>query len=283
MSQIIDLIPALREIFEFIKKINEKIKDTNLKLDVEPDEIFNAIESYNREKNNNIEQIKSNKNEIDKLNSKIFQTTQEIPRSESRLSELSDQYQEIHNRFEIKRKELEDIKAKLIDSKKEYGNQSDYLNELESEINESWKKVEEKIQELSKLEEKQNQDLVKIKTESEQDIIKLKNGFEEELMKYETEYKQEYDELLEKCTPIRIKINAMKLLIKNGFIDNELYEFINSLEINKPLELNLISQIIKIEPEKIKNILKKMIELNGSIDFDEKSEVITLRKEVDFK
>ena len=283
MSQIIDLIPALREIFEFIKKINEKVKDTNLKLDAEPDEIFNAIESYNREKNNNIEQIKSNKNEIDNLNSKLFQITQEIPRSESRLSELSDQYQEIYNRFESKRKELEDIKTNLNDSKKEYDNQSNYLNELESEINESWKKVEEKIQELSKLEEKQNQHLAKIKTENKQEIIKLKDGFEEELMNYETEYKQQYNELLEKSTPIRIKINAMKLLIKNGFIDNELYEIINALQINKPLELKLISQMIKIEPEKIKNVLKKMIELNGPIDFDEKSEIITLRKEVDFK
>ena len=64
MSQIIDLIPALKEIFEYINKINEKIKDSEFKLDAEPNEIFDAIESYSKEKSNNIRQIKSNKNEI---------------------------------------------------------------------------------------------------------------------------------------------------------------------------------------------------------------------------
>ena len=75
----------------------------------------------------------------------------------------------------------------------------------------------------------------------------------------------------------------MQLLIRNGFISTELYKFINTLEKDKPLELNFICQTIKMDQEKTKKILKKMIELNGLIDFDEKSGLITLKKEVEFK
>jgi chromosome segregation ATPase len=283
MSQIIELIPALKEIFELINKINDRIKDSTLKLYAEPNEIFDAIDSYIREKSNNITQIKTNKNEIDALKKNIFQTNKEFLKLETKFIDLSLDFEDINKRLENKKNELNSFNDKLIRFEKENKSQNKILEDLESEISDSWKLVEEKIQDVSRLEEKHNQDIIQIRSEGEQDLLKLKEGLDNELIKLDIEYKKQYDELLSKFQEVKDKINSLNLLIKRGFINSELYEFICSLDKKKPLDLNFICQTIKIKSEKAKKVVEKMIEANGPIEFDEKTGTVTLKKEVEFK
>lgn len=283
MSQIIDLIPNLQEVFKFIKKINESIKDNKLRLEAEPNEIFDAIESFNREKNSNIEKIKSNKDNIESLKVKIFQLNQEIPKFESETRELSKKQEEIQKNFEIKKKELEEIQSKKEKINVEYDKKRQLLENLESELNNSWKKVEGKIQDISKVEERINQEINALKVGYNQILTKKEEELNNRIKEIEAEYEQEYNQYLDSFKPVKVKTKAINLLIRNRMINSELFNFINALEKDKPMELSFICQTLNYDPQKAEKIIKKMVAEGGPVNFNEKNGLITLQKEVEFK
>lgn len=283
MSQIIDLIPNLQEVFIFIKKINDSIKDNKLRLEAEPNEIFDAIESFNREKNSNIEKIKSNKDNIESLKLKIFQLNQEIPKFESEVSELSKKQEEIQKNLEIKKKELEEIQSKKEKFNGEYDKNRQLLEDLESELNNSWKKVEEKIQDISKAEEKINQEINALKLGYDQILTKKEEELNNKIKEVEAENEQEYNKYLDSFKPVRVKTKAIRLLIRNRMVNSELFNFISALEKDKPMELSFICQALNYDPQKAEKIIKKMVAEGGPVNFNEKNGLITLQKEVEFK
>ncbi|MFX0027099.1 MAG: hypothetical protein ACFE8M_11865 [Candidatus Hermodarchaeota archaeon] len=283
MSQIIDLIPNLQEIFIFIKKINDSIKENKLRLEAEPNEIFDAIESFNREKNSNIEKIKSNKDNIEVLKIKIFQLNQEIPKLESEVNELSKKQEEIQKNLEIKKKEFEDIQSIKGSFNEEFEKKRLLLEKLESEIKEFWKKVEEKIQEISKADEKITQEINALKAGYNQILTKKEEELDKRIKIIEAELEQDYNKRLDSFKPIKIKTNAINILIKNRMLNSELFNFICALEKDKPMELGFICQTLNYDPQKAEEVIRKMVADGGPINFNEKNGLITLQKEVEFK
>ncbi|MFX0020106.1 MAG: coiled-coil domain-containing protein [Promethearchaeota archaeon] len=283
MSQIIDLIPNLQKVFLFIKKINDSIKDDKLSLDAEPNEIFDAIESFNREKNSNIEKIKSNKDNIESLKVKIFQLNQDIPKVDSEVSELSKRQEEIQKNLEIKKKELEEIQSEKEKFKGEYDKKEQLIEDLKSELNNSWKKVEEKTQDISKAEEKIIQEINALKLGYNQILTKKEEELNSKIKEIEVENEQEYKKCLEGFKPFKVKTKAINLLIRNRMINSELFNFISALEKDKPMELSFICQTLNYDPQKAEKIIKKMIAEGGPVNFNEKNGLITLQKEVEFK
>jgi len=283
MSQIIDLIPNLQEVFIFIKKINDSIKDNKLRLEAEPNEIFDAIESFNREKNSNIEKIKSNKDNIESLKIKIFQLNQEIPKLELEGSELSKKQEEIQKNLETKKKELEEIQSKKQKFNGEFDKKRQLLEDLETKLNDSWKKVEEKIQEISKVEEKINQEINALKVGYSQILTKKEEELNNKVKEVEAENEQEYNKRLDCFKPVKVKTKAISLLIRNGMLNSELFNFIRALEKDKPMELSFICQALNYDPQKAEKIIKKMVAEGGPVNFNGKNGLITLQKEVEFK
>ncbi|MFX1588053.1 MAG: hypothetical protein ACFFC1_07860, partial [Promethearchaeota archaeon] len=258
MSQIIDLIPNLQEIFIFIKKINDSIKENKLRLEAEPNEIFDAIESFNREKNSNIEKIKSNKDNIEALKIKIFQLNQEIPKLESEINELSKKQEEIQKNLEIKKKEFEDIQSIKESFNEEFEKKRLLLEDLKSEINGFWKKVEEKVQEVSKAEDKITQEINALKVGYNQILTKKEEELNKKIKIVEAEFEENYNKRLESFKPIKIKAKAINLLIKNRMLNSELLKFISALEKDKPMELSFLCQTLNYDPQKAEKMIKKM-------------------------
>lgn len=283
MSQIIDLIPNLQKIFRCIKEINASIKDNKLKLEVEPNEIFNAIENFNKEKSGNIEKIKSNKDDIESLKSKTFQLNQETPKLESEVKELSQKKTEVQNKLTKKRKELEEIQAKNVKCNEKFDNNSQIFEGLERELNDSWKKVKEKIQEISKVDNKINQEIDGLKEGYNQILNKKQGELNNKIKKIDAENEEEYNKRLDEFNLVKIKTKAVDLLIRNGMLNLEVLKFISALEKDKPIDLNFICQTINYDPQKAEKIIKQMVAEGGPITFNEKNGLITLYKGVEFK
>ncbi|MFX1495898.1 MAG: hypothetical protein ACFFBH_00080 [Promethearchaeota archaeon] len=282
MSQLIDLIPNLKEIFTFINNINESIKDDKLKLEAEANEIFNAIEGFNKEKNSNLQKIKSNKDAIENLKAKIFQLNQEIPKNELELKDYSKKHMEVKVRLEPKEKELNEIRLDIENTISEFNKKKQIFKDIDLELSESWNLVEEKIQEISKLEEKFNHDINALKSEYNQIITKKEEDIRQKLKELDTIEQQRYNDHLYKINAEKQKIKAMYLLIKNRLIHTDLYNFIKSLEKNQPLDLKFLCQTLNFDVKKAESIVKNMIEKGGPVNFDPKNGVLTLQKEVEF-
>ncbi|MFW9947067.1 MAG: hypothetical protein ACFFDX_09595 [Candidatus Odinarchaeota archaeon] len=283
MSQIIELIPNLQEIFIFIKKINDSIKDNKLRLEAEPNEIFDAIERFNRAKNSYIEKIKSNKDNIESLKKKIFQLNQEFPKLEPDVNELSKKQEEIQKNLELKKKELEDIQSIKDSFNEELEKKRLLLEDLESEINGFWKKVEKEVQEISKADEKIIQEINALKVGYNQILTKKEEELNKKIKIVEAGLEEDYNKQLDSFKPIKIKTNAINLLIKNRMLNSELFNFISALEKDKPMDLNFICQTLNYDPQKAEKMIRKMIADGGPVNFNEKNGLIILQKEVEFK
>jgi len=282
MSQIIDLVQNLQEIFKYLNKINESIKDDKLIIKADPNEIFDAMESFKTEKNGNIEKIRMNKDEIETLKSKIYQLSQDIPKLESELQNLKHKRSELEKTYTEMNNQLAEVESEKEKYAKDIQVKTEILSNLESELNNSWKKVEEEIQEISRINDKISQEKMKLKEHYNQILRNKEEILEKEIEKIESVEDNIHKQKLDELNSLKIKTKALDMLIDAEMINTELFKFINALERNKQMELVFLCQTINFDPAKAEKIVKKIVSEGGPVRFEENSGMITLEKEVGF-
>jgi chromosome segregation ATPase len=282
MSQIINLVQNLQEIFKYLNKINESIKDDKLRLEADPNEIFDAMESFKTEKKGNIEKIRINKDEIESLKSKIFQLSQDIPKLESEVQILNHKRSELERTYKAMNNKLAELGSEKQKYAKDIEVKTEILSNLESELNNSWKKVEEEIQEISRINDKIDQDKTKLKEDYNQVLRNKEEILKEEIEKIEIENNIIHKQKLVELNSLKLKIKALNMLIDAEMINTELFKFIKALQKNKEMELAFFCQTINLDPAKAEQIVKKIVSEGGPIKFEENSGMIVLEKEVGF-
>ncbi|MFW9880846.1 MAG: hypothetical protein ACFFG0_47900, partial [Candidatus Thorarchaeota archaeon] len=75
---------------------------------------------------------------------------------------------------------------------------------------------------------------------------------------------------------------AMKSLIKAGYIQSAQLKLIQSLQPNTALEIKNIVQAMDLREDVARNILSKMVQKKGPIEYNEAAGTVTLNGEVDF-
>ncbi|MFX1554060.1 MAG: hypothetical protein ACFFBV_09045, partial [Promethearchaeota archaeon] len=98
----------------------------------------------------------------------------------------------------------------------------------------------------------------------------------------ETQFQEEYHKKENFSNSYVMRTAAMKSLIKAGYIQSAHLKLIQALQPNTTLELKAIAQAMGLREDVAKNILTKMVQKKGPIDYDEAAGTVTLKGEVDF-
>lgn len=249
MSEITDAKTSLKEIISTIEEMNNLSADSLPKLNEHPAKLLELIEQFEEEKNTNIKTIEANTDEINSLKSKIAQDNRDIVRLNEENTELTKQRQELLDKITKLQQELADTLEKIKGKKEELDTRSQRLEELKTNV---------------------------------QELTAIQDDFDEKMKKIETELKTEFDKKERFAKSYINRVAAMKALIKSKYISSQLLQFILSLQKENSLDLKNILVAIDMREDTAKNILKKIIELNGPVEYDEGAGTVTLNEEVDF-
>jgi len=240
---------SLKKIVSTIVNISGVNSDHIPKLRAQPELVLEAIENYEKEKNKLIKQIEENYEEINNLKNKISQSQRDIGNFEEDNKTLSERRQQLVNEIEETNKAIESTNLAIRSKKEELENRTLRLKELESVL-----------MELSR-----ENGLFSSK------LKELENELEKTFLKKER-YVQSYEN----------RVAAMKILINKKYINSSLLQLIKALQVGSALDLNNILLAIDMREDKAKRYITKMVEENGPIIYDEQSETIKLKEEVDF-
>jgi len=249
MSGITDAKTSIKKISLLIDEINELNKDAISKLKIQPNNVLDSIERLEQEMNTNIKTIESHTNEINTIKNQISQRQRDIFKLEEEVSELTKQREELITRI----KEAENDLKKTQDS-----------------INLKNQEIENRDRRLKELEE------------IFQSIREELEPFNEKLKTIEKELKTNFLKKLRFVESFENRMAALKLLINKKYISSWQFQFIRALQKDNTLDLNNILLATDIREDQAKNLLKKMIALNGPIEYDESTSMVTLKREVDF-
>ena len=249
MSEITDAKTSLKEIISTIEEMNSVSADSLPKLKEHPTKLLELIEQFEEEKNNNIKTIEANTDEINSLKSKIAKDNRDIVRLDEENTELTKQRQELLDKISKLQQELADTQEIIKGKKEELDTRSQRLEDLKTNV---------------------------------QELTAIQDDFDEKMKKIETELKTEFDKKEKFAKSYINRVAAMKALIKSKYISSQLLQFILSLQKEASLDLKNILVAIDMREDIARNILKKMIELNGPVEFDEDTGIVTLKEEVDF-
>ena len=249
MSEITDAKTSLKEIISTIEEMKGINADSLPKLKDHPTKLLELIEKFEVEKNNNVKTIEANTDETNSLKSKIAQDNRDIVRIDEENTELIKQRQELLDKISKLQQELAETQEKIKGKKEELDTRSQRLEELK-----------ENVQELSA----------------------IQDDFDEKMKKIETELKTEFDKKEKFAKSYINRVAAMKALIKSKYINSLLLQFILSLQKDASLDLKNILLAIDMREDIAKNILKRLIKLNGPIEYDESAGTVILKEEVDF-
>jgi len=248
MSEITNAKTSLKKIITTIEEITRINSESVPKLTEHPTNLLDLIEQFENEKNNNIKTIESNDDEINSLKNKISQNNRDIIKYDEENSQLSKQRQELLDKIQKAHNELNETQEKIKGKREELENRSQRLEELK-----------DRIQELST----------------------LQDDFDEKMKQIEEQLKAEFEKKEKFANSYINRVAAMKALIKSKYISSQLLQFIMSLQKDTTLELRNILIAIDMKEAIAKKILKKIIEQNGPIEYDEAAGTVTLKGEID--
>lgn len=240
---------SLKKIVSTIVNISGVNSNYIPKLRAQPELLLEAIENYEKEKNKLIKQIEENYEEINNLKNRISQSQRDIGNFEEDNKSLSEKRQQLVNEIEETNKAIESTNMAIRSKKEELENRTLRLKELESVL-----------MELSRENELFSSKLKELENELEKTFLKKER------------YVQSYEN----------RVSAMKILINKKYINSSLLQLIKALQVGSALDLNNILQAIDMREDKAKRYITKMLKENGPIIYDEQSETINLKEEVDF-
>jgi len=249
MSEITDAKTSLKKISLLIDEINELNTDALAKLKTQPNNVLDSIERLEQEMNTNNKTIESHTNEINSLKNQISQRQRDILKLEEEVSELTKQREELINRINESKNDLTKTQDSINLKNQEIENRNRRLKELEELI---------------------------------QSLREELEPFTEKLKIIEVELKTNFLKKLRFVESFENRVSALKILINKKYISSWQFQFIRALQKDNALDLSNILVATDIREDQAKNLLKKMIALNGPIEYNENSGMVTLKREVDF-
>lgn len=246
---ITDTKSSLKKILSIIEELNGLNSDSIPKLQVQPTNLLEEIGKFEEVKANDLSTIESNDDEINSLKNKISQNQRDISSLEESNLELTNQRQALLDKIQDAQNELNETQTKIIGRREELATRSSRLDELEN-----------RLVELKDLQEK----------------------FDNKMKELETQLQEEYNKKEKFSNSYAMRAAAMKSLIKAGYIQSPQLKLIQALQPNTTLELRGIVQAMGLREDVAKNILTKMVQKSGPIEYDEGSGTVTLKGEVDF-
>ena len=240
---------ALKKMSSVIVDISGLNSDFIPKLRTQPEYILEAIEKYENEKNNLMKTITLNSEKINNYKSKISQNQRDLQRFEEDNNFLNSQRQELLIKTQETQQKLEETKKAIQTKKEELNTRTTRLKELEIQILDITREIEKFEEELKTLEK-----------ELENTFIKKEK------------YVQSYEN----------RVRAMKILINKKYFNSSIYQFFRALQVGSALDLRNILLAIDMREDQAKKIINKLLEEKAPIIYDQNSNTITLKEELDF-
>jgi chromosome segregation ATPase len=244
-----DTKSSLKKILSIIEELNGLNSDSIPKLQTQPNNLLEHIGKLEETKTNDLSTIESNDDEINSLKNKISQNQRDIASLEENNSELNNQRQTLLDKIQNAQNELNETQTKITARREEVATRSSRLGELEN-----------RLVELKDIQEK----------------------FDNKMKELETQLQGEFRKKEKFSNSYVMRTAAMKSLIKAGYVQSAQLKLIQALQPNTTLELKGIVQAMGLREDIAKNILTKMVQKNGPIEYDEAAGTVTLKGEVDF-
>jgi len=249
-GNITDSKTAIKKILLLVDEITNINSDTIPKLTNQPNKLLESVEAFEAEKTADLNTIESNSDEISSLKNKITQNKRDIVKLTEDIEDLNAKRQEYMDRIQEVQNKLTEVREEIKSKTNEFDSRSERLKELEDTI------AELKI-EQDKFDEK---------------ISKLENELEDTYLQRKS-FVENYEN----------RVEAMNLLIQKDYIQSDQIKLIKALQKGAALDLKNILVAIDLREDKADKILKKMVEQNGPIEYDEQAGTVKLLEEVDFK
>ncbi|MFX1452618.1 MAG: hypothetical protein ACFFCM_17405 [Promethearchaeota archaeon] len=244
-----DTKSSLKKIISIIEELNRLNSDSIPKLQTQPNTLLEQIAKLEETKTNDLKTIETNDDETNSLKNKISQNQRDITSLEETNTELNNRRQTLVEKIQDAQNELNETQTKIIARREELATRSNRLSELEN-----------RLVELNDIQEK----------------------FNNKMKELETQLQEEYNKKENFSNSYAMRAAAMKSLIKAGYIQSAQLKLIQSLQPNTTLELKGITQAMGLREDVARNILTKMVQKNGPIEYNEASGTVTLKGEVDF-
>ncbi|MFX1391212.1 MAG: hypothetical protein ACFE9Z_14190 [Promethearchaeota archaeon] len=244
-----DTKSSLKKILSIIAELNNLNNNSIPKLETQPNNLLEQIGKLEEVKANDLRTIESNDDEINSLKNKISQNQRDITSLEENNAELTNQRQILLDKIQNAQNELNETQTKITARREELATRSSRLDELEN-----------RIIELKDIQEK----------------------FDNKMKELEAELQEEYNKKEKFSNSYAMRTAAMKSLIKAGYVQSAQLKLIQALQPNTTLDLKAIVQAMGLREDVARNILQKMVQKNGPIEYNESSGTVTLKGEVDF-
>ncbi len=244
-----DTKSSLKKILSIIEELNRLNSDSVPKLQSQPTNILGNIENLEEEKTTHLRNIESNDDEINSLKNKISQNQRDITSLEENIGELTTQRQALLDKIQDAQNELNETQTKITTQKEELSTRTSRLEELEN-----------RLVELKDIQEK----------------------FDNKMKELETQLQGDFNKKEKFSNSYAIRAAAMKSLIKAGYIQSPQLKVINALLPQSTLEIKALVSASGLREDVFRNILVKMVQKNGPIEYDEAGGTVTLKGEVDF-
>lgn len=249
MSFITDAKSALKKIVSVVEEIDTLNTDSMPRIKEYSQSLLEMIGQLESARLDNLKRIEINTDEIGSLKTKIAQNQRDITILEEKNQELTKNRDKLLERIQEKQKENADTQEQVRLKKEELDARTMRLEELEARVAE---------------------------------LNQLQAEIEEKLKTLEEELKEEYDKKEKFIKSFRNRVEAMKSLIKKDYIRSDQLKLIRSLQLDADLEIKNISAGAAIREDRIKDILNKMVNEGGPIQYDPKAGTVLLKEEVDF-
>ncbi len=246
---ITDTKSSLKKILSIIDELNGLNSDSVPKLQTQPTTILEQIQRFEEIKVNDLKTIESNDDEINSLKNKISQNQRDIATLEESNTELTNDRQTLIDKIQATQNELNETQAHITTKKEELATRTIRLEELEK-----------RITELTDVQEK----------------------FDSQMVELEAQLQEEYNKKEKFSNSFAMRAAAMKSLIKAGYIQSPQLKVINSLVLQTTLEIKGLVSATGLREDVFRNILAKMVQKNGPIEYDEGAGSVKLNEEVDF-
>jgi len=244
-----DTKSSLKKIVSIIEELNGLNSNSIPKLQTQPSNLLEQIGKLEEAKTNDLKTIESNDDEINSLKNKISQNQRDITSLEENNVELNNQRQTLLDKIQDAQNELNETQTKIAARREELATRSSRLDQLEN-----------RLLELKDIQEK----------------------FNNKMKELETQLQEEYNKKEKFSNSYAMRTAAMKSLIRAGYIQSAQLKLIQALQPNTTLELKGIVQGMGLREDVAKNILTKIVQKKGPIEYDEGSGTVTLKGEVDF-
>ena len=247
MSEITETKSSLKKIVSIIEEMQAINSETLPKILEHPNNLLTFVATFEEQRNASLNTIESNNNEINSLKNKISQNERDSSKLGENNEELTKERQVFLDKIQVAQNELTNTQDNITAKKEEFESRTALLNELDDAIQEGINEEKNYIESINNLE------------------TKLKSEFEKQ-DKYIGSYGN--------------RVEAIKSLVSKNYIKSTQLTLIKALQVGTALDVKNVSLGLDIAEETAKKILRKIVEENGPITFDEGAGTVTLNEEV---